>query len=292
MGGCSLSAMRTFHANPSDLQTIGFYILALIVIALVIPRSGRLWIKRRFKELDLLEKYFPILFTRWQAAIWGGSVLAVAFSWHFITSDWPPYVKLGMCVVALFFAGYYVWRTDHIRLLPKFVVLEAKIQPTETEKKHLMSTYIQIIPTCLSDALVYECRGRLLRVCHRYTENDEWEVTRMDSPLFLEWDYYGSKPMTLEPGIRQRLNVCFWSSESRFIVPAVKPLPSKFRVVFDSLGQFKFDIRMTAKDCSAVDVALIVQMDVSQKWDEPLVKLIRGGHSARELTGAIRISEV
>jgi hypothetical protein len=86
------------------------------------------WFKRRFKELDLLEEYFPLLFTRWQAAIWGGSVLAVAFGWHFITSDWPHYVKLSACVVALFFAGYYVWRVDHIRLKKKIDITRLRVQ--------------------------------------------------------------------------------------------------------------------------------------------------------------------
>ena len=284
--------MYTLHIRPSDIQTIGFYACVVIFLALIIPPSGRRWVKRRFKEWDFMEDYFPLLFTRWQAAIWGGSVLAVAFSWHFITSDWPPYVKLATCVVALFFAGYYVWRTDHIRLLPKFTVQEAKIQPTETNQRDLMNLFIQIIPTCLSDALVYECRGRLLRVCHRYAEDDDWEVTRMDAPLFLGWDYYGSEPMTLEPGVRQRLNVCYWNNGSpRIIVPAVEPLPSKFGVVFDRLGQFKFDIRMTAKDCSPVDIAVIVQLDL-REWNKPLVKLISGGHSVRELAETIRISEI
>ncbi len=85
------------------------------------------WFRRRFKELDLLERYFPLVFTRWQAAIWGGSVLAVAFGWRFITSDWPYPVKLTACVVALFFAGYYVWRADHLRLERKLEIVHLRI---------------------------------------------------------------------------------------------------------------------------------------------------------------------
>ena len=88
------------------------------------------WFKRRFKELDLLEQYFPLLFTRWQAALWGGSVLAVAFGWRFITSDWPYPVKLTACIVALFFAGYYVWRADHVRLIPKLRIVGTRFQDT------------------------------------------------------------------------------------------------------------------------------------------------------------------
>jgi hypothetical protein len=88
---------------------------------IILSKIGE-WFKRRFKELELLEEYFPVLFTRWQAAIWGGSVLAVAFGWRFITSDWPYPVKLTACVVGLFFAGYYVWRADHLRLEKKIAI--------------------------------------------------------------------------------------------------------------------------------------------------------------------------
>jgi nitrogen fixation protein len=91
------------------------------------------WVKRRFKELDYLEEYFPLVFTRWQAALWGGSVLAVAFGWRFITSDWPPYVKLTACIVALFFAGYYIWRADHVRLKQRIAV--TKVIPQSWEDK-------------------------------------------------------------------------------------------------------------------------------------------------------------
>jgi hypothetical protein len=217
-----------------------------------------------------------------------GVIFCIFTLWYPPALIWFVTYSLTVC----FMTGYYLWRENYIRLQPKFTVIEAKIQPTETEQKHVMNMFIQIIPTCTSDAPVYECRGRLLRVCHRYADTDDWEVTRMDSPLFLEWDYYKSLPMTLEPGIRQRLNVCYWSSESRFIIPSVDPLPSKFRVVFDRLGDFKFDIRMTARDCKPVDIALIVRIDVTQAWNEPIVKLISGGHSVRELSEAIRISQV
>jgi hypothetical protein len=268
------------HVNPSDIQTIGFYLSVIVFVVLVIPKSGRRWIKRRFQELDFLEKYFRILFTRWQAAIWGGSVLAVAFSWHFITSDWPPYVKLTMCVVALFFAGYYVWRTDHIRLTPKFVV--TKLCPpneTDTEDTNQTNLFIQIIPECLSDAPVHGCRARVLQVSKRFENEDEWRLTTMDSPLFLEWDYYGACEFTLEPGIRQRLNICWWSNRSRLIIPSVNPLPSKFRNVFNDFETFKFDIRFTAREAEPVDVSVLVSLR-NRGWNNPIISLVQGPGNA------------
>jgi len=265
-------------------------ILSVLLLNKQVSKSIRLF--REGFDGHLLWVYWGLFKEKAWDIFWGPTMLGIIFG---IFTLWYPPALIWFCIYLLtvfFMTGYYLWRDYYIRLQPQFTVLEAKIQPTETEQRDEMNIFIQIIPACLSDALVYECRGRLQRVCHRYLEEDEWEVTRMDSPLFLEWDYYGSKPMTLEPGIRQRLNVCSWSKSRKFIVPAVKPLPSKFRIVFDRLGQFKFDIRVTAKDCKPVDVALIVQMDVTQAWDEPTVKLISGGHSVRELAGTIRISEV
>jgi hypothetical protein len=37
------------------------------------------WVKERYQQLDLLPKYFSLLFTNWQALLWGSSVLAVAW---------------------------------------------------------------------------------------------------------------------------------------------------------------------------------------------------------------------
>jgi len=109
----------------SLIEKIGIVVLVTVIVLLISIRRGRSWAGRRFRELDHLEEYFPLLFTRWQTALWGGSILAVAFSWHFVTSDWPPYIKLIAVFVALFFAGYYVWRADHVLLQQK---IEVKIR--------------------------------------------------------------------------------------------------------------------------------------------------------------------
>jgi hypothetical protein len=259
-------------------------------VAFVVMRSFFAWTTRQFQKLLLLPDYFRALAKEWLNILFGETLVGVAFLLWWSLANPPNLRLIPAFIAAMFVAGYYAWRAEHIRLMPKFTIREAKIQPTETESSTEMSMFIQIIPTCLTDAPVFECRGRLLRVCHRHGNDDDWEVTRMDAPLFLGWDYYGSGPMTLESGIRQRLNVCFWSQSLRFIIPAVEPLPSKFRVVFDNPGQFKFDIRVTAKDCAPVDVSLVVELGL-RKWDDPVVKLVSGGHTVRELGGTIGITE-
>lgn len=141
------------------------------------------WFKRRFKELDLLEKYFPLLFTRWQAAMWGGSVLAVAFGWHFITSDWPYPVKLSACIAALFFAGYYVWRADHVRLQQKIEVVRVRTHSYPHNAGGEGTQYYFEIVNKSEAATIHGVRVQLMEVIPEI-ENRDW----FPIPLHLKHD--------------------------------------------------------------------------------------------------------
>ncbi len=247
------------------------------------------WLKGRFYTYDLVGDYFiAVKSTGWDL-LWGASIPSIAYCLWWFKSVPPWWVTMIFLLALVFVSGYYLWRADHVRLMPQFAVKSAVIQPTETESPEVMNMFIQIIPECLTEAPVYECRGRLLRVCRRFTDNSEWAITPMDAPLFLGWDYYGHGPFTLEPGINQRLNVCWWRSDQKFIIPSVEPLPSKFRVVFSSGDTYKFDIRITAKDCSPVDISVTVNLGL-RKWDDPIVTLSEGGHSATKAGRVIGIS--
>jgi hypothetical protein len=232
------------------------------------------WFKRRFKELDLLDKYFPLLFSRWQAALWGGSVLAVAFGWHFITADWPYPVKVSACVAALFFAGYYVWRADHVRLLPQLSVGGVVVQETPTSPTGgRRAAFVQIELICKGDAPVEECRGHLLRVYKRFHGENEWTLTEMKERLDLQWSHKGCVPLTLYKSGGQNLNICSHGNEISIIMPAVSPLPLRWREVFDSTGSFRFDIEITAKDCAPVSASVSVSFD-DCKWNQPQVEIL------------------
>jgi len=222
-----------------------------------------------------LPEYFTAAASQMQNILWGALLPFVAWGIWFIVSNPPMWINATAIGLALFLAGYYVWRADHVRLLPKFEVSEVCAQVTETNDPHNPSLFIQVIVRCLTDAPVYECRGHLLRVSSRFNSEEKWQLTDMNAPLFLGWDYYGISPCTLEPGIDRRLNVCFWSSANSFIIPAVEPLPAKYKSVFDSSDTFKFDIKVTAKDCASVNVSVTVNVAL-RKWNEPVVELIQG----------------
>jgi hypothetical protein len=187
------------------------------------------WFRRRFRELDLLEEYFSLLFTRWQAVIWGGSVLAVAFGWRFITSDWPHFIKLSACVVALFFAGYYVWRTDHVRLIPKLELVSLHMIYTPTNVPNLQRRFVQVLVRCATESPLDNCRGQLLRIL-KWSQGD-WQPTLVDESLDLLWSNADIASVTLEPGNDKRLNVFFVDSATRNILPFAERMSMRLLLV-------------------------------------------------------------
>src|SRR6266446_5679176 len=82
----------------------------------VVPFPARCLVAkyRRFRQEHLVFQYFTLVATAWQALLWGGSVLAVAWGVRFIVGTWPEWVNWTAVLVA-FVAGYHVWRTDHVR---------------------------------------------------------------------------------------------------------------------------------------------------------------------------------
>jgi hypothetical protein len=97
----------------------------------------------------------------------------------------PRWAVVGWFIFVLFLAGYYVWRANHIRMIPKFKILDVvHCQETATEQPEEMKLYVQIVPQCLTDAAVEKCRGHLLRVHKRHTDDGEWILTQMNEPLF------------------------------------------------------------------------------------------------------------
>src|SRR5437899_3140008 len=92
----------------------------------------------------------------WQALLWGGSVLAVAWGVCFIVGTWPEWVNWTAVLVA-FVAGYHVWRTDHVRLIPQFEVKQFVEQSTPVlfgGRPIGTAIYFQLVPKCLTDANV------------------------------------------------------------------------------------------------------------------------------------------
>jgi hypothetical protein len=214
---------------------------------------------KKFWREHLLFQYFTLVFTRWQAALWGGSVLAVAFGWHFVTADWPYPVKVTACVTALFFAGYYVWRVDHVRLIPRLGIVGTRLQDTPVTKQIVAAggiveekildhrTFVQVLPKCLTDAPVYECLAHLQKV-QRFSDG-RWEDTDLDINLVLnsEKEQY--------PGSEHPINIFFVQHGTSRIRPNLwnADMPdAKFASIFKLNEQgstkFRFYIQVSYSD--------------------------------------------
>jgi hypothetical protein len=239
-------------------------------------------LSRSFKLLR--EGFDRLLWEYWLAfkdkaweVFWGPTVLGIVFGlvtlWY---SPARPWFLLYVLAV-VFLTGYYLWRTDHIRLIPRLRAKAVLLQETPTAFEHIRGIYVQVKVVCLTEASVSECRGHLVRVCKKdYPDQDQWEETEMNESVYLAWSLRGDKafePLTLEPGVEPRLNICHWASNSPQIVPAIDPLPNRAAQVFNSSGIFRFDIRITSKDCAPIDFSVSVTLD-RRRWNEPIVELI------------------
>jgi hypothetical protein len=199
---------------------------------------------------------------------WGAGVIGVvctAVTLYFTPSRWI----LGWVVAWVFLvAGYYTWRPYHIRLIPKFEVKQYVAQPTDTfgidGKKDGWSIYFQLLPKCVTDANVDECRGILTSIEMWDGLRNAWELVE-DEAMFLEWSNAAEKPITLYSGGENRLNVFLINNRDRQIMPSVVPFPFRFFTLFNQLGlrqikAIKFNVKVIAKECPAVSLVMKVQL--------------------------------
>jgi hypothetical protein len=233
------------------------------------------WTRTRLRKLafDLLPEYFPAIAKRWQELLWGESLLAVLWGIYFIVGTPPAWVNWMAIIIALFIAGYYAWRADHSRLKPKFKVEEIRFQKTPISGggPNAAAIYVQLVPTCLTDAPVYECQGHLLQVCRWSSNKNDWEPTEMNEPVHLAWSHGDGSPITLQPGVPRRLNVFYMCNVGeRRIMPAIDYIPLRAQSVFAVDDTFRFDIKVTARDCAPVDIRLRVRR--GDQWDRPVAE--------------------
>jgi hypothetical protein len=166
----------------------------------------------------------------------------------------------------MFVAGYYAWRADHTRLLPKLEVKDFTRQTTDTfgvdGRRNGWSEYLQLLPRCLTEANVEECRGLLTSIEMLDGFSNEWQSVE-EEVMFLEWSHGDASPITLYPHAEKRLNVFFMHSSNREIRPCVLPYPVRFITLFNQLElreikAIRFKIRLIARDCRAVGLTMKV----------------------------------
>jgi hypothetical protein len=235
----------------------------------------------RFRTFDLLPEYFRSVAAHWQDFLWGESIVAVAFTMWWLLGNPPAWAISVYLVSAMFVAGYYLWRRDHVRLMPKLELGDIRVVKTPTRETVGPVTrpgadrvVAQLEVKNTTEVIVDDSRGYLVRVW-RWSDTG-WISTEVDEPLELLWSTIDEPSRALYPGIPQRL--CIFAIDDvadRYVYPWAKALQLRMLDVFKQAGPatFKFDISVRARDCLPIDIALRVQM--GETWDAPVVELIR-----------------
>jgi hypothetical protein len=107
-------------------------------------------------------------------------------------------------LVAFLFAGYYVWKADHIRLMPGLKVTSIRHQPTpvlnsDTRTMAWNRPYVQLVVECQNEVPVY-ADGTLLRIMQWDREKDDWKETVMNEATTLEWSHEKLRRFWLNQG--------------------------------------------------------------------------------------------
>ena len=212
------------------------------------------WLVGRAPTLDLLPEYWRAVAEHWNSIVWGTSPIAIILFAIWLSIAVPPMPLLITAFIwASLVAGYYAWRADHVRLLPRIgfapeVFIETREARTINTGTIYPVNYVQLLPRCLTESAVENCRGHLLRVF--VWSGQGWEPTPLNEPLDLIWSYRDSNPITLEPGIGQRLNLLAVTSNDVTLQAAQTPVVA--RNIFTINRDILFEVRVTGKNCPAI----------------------------------------
>jgi hypothetical protein len=236
------------------------------------------WFKRRFTSFDLLPEYFTAAAKEMQNVLWGALLPFVGWGIWFIVSTPPAWVNWMAVLLAVLLGGYYTWRADHIRLLPRFEVKRFHVQHTPANLGRFVIVQLEL--ACTTEAVVEECQGWLLAIKHKYPEGSgvesvKWEETAINEPLVLQWSISDSyDPVSLHPGVLKRLNVfSFYGDLPHPFVPQIRAegVPLRFLDVLTRQGSFRFEVLIRAKDCAPRHASL--EYTPGEEWDKPNVCL-------------------
>jgi hypothetical protein len=142
--------------------------------------------------------------TGWEI-FWGPTVFGIAFGiytiWHSPARTW----FLVYVLVVVFLTGYYLWRVNHVRLIPQIKLTQlftVSVPPESPEQK-----FAQILVEPVAEGIVDHCQGQLLRILKWSPRRGDWEVTLLNETTDLLWSGIDQREITIESGAPRRLNI-------------------------------------------------------------------------------------
>jgi hypothetical protein len=234
------------------------------------------WILQRQPKLDHARDYWDTLVKQWNEHLFETtSPVGVAFIVWWITGS-PP-VTFVLCVLVWVFllAGYYAWREEHERLIPKMRFANPAFcfhdQSTDEAEER---RYLQVLLESLSDAPVNGCHAYLQRIMQ--WGGSGWVATQYDHAMGLTWSFQKQfaeiETRTLYKKVDQRINVAFVTSSFKF---GIETTPQNMAIKSLDMGIFRFDIHVVAKDCAPLDLSLRVELGITAgqefTWKDTLI---------------------
>jgi hypothetical protein len=176
---------------------------------------------QRLKTFSLFWEYLRAASQHWQEILGGTSLPLLIWTVWFVVGNPPTWINWTVVLLTVLIAGYFVWRADHIRLMPKLKISGTTFQDTPVTRSGVIDdrrTFVQLLPECLTESPVYECVAYLQRIERQIGEN-QWEEIALDKNLVLGWS---EEKVELHPEAEKPLNVFFISHNTNQLIPSLK----------------------------------------------------------------------
>lgn len=132
---------------------------------------------------------------------------------------------------------------------------------------------IRVLPVCLIDASIVNCRGHLNGVYRRVAETDKWSSTILIDRLFLKWSTIDATHISIHPGTRQYLDIGAIDEDGDFVL-FVHDFQWRGTSLFRTGGLFRLDVVITGLRDEEVLAQCSIQLKQTEQWDRPELRVL------------------
>jgi hypothetical protein len=215
-------------------------------------RQFRARLIAQFERLLSIPEYFPALAKEWLNILFGETLLGIAFLIWWALGAPTNHALIVTFVIAMFLAGYYAWRADHVRLQRRIKIAGVFMHdwsvPQDKRGTGFSARAWFFTVVNESDAVTIEDVNVQLRAISPEVPTLNWLPIHLhlkhDNPAKAE-DYRQS--FSLHPGEPRSVDfVSALEGDNRFTVEHTVPAVNK-SVPFDTEGH-RLQVMVTAKD--------------------------------------------
>jgi hypothetical protein len=227
---------------------IPYIVVGIMLVGLLAFRKGREWLKGRFRTFDFLPEYFEAMRLQFSDVFWGVGVGAgVPYIIYAIYSQFAsptPLVNWVAIIGAVFLAGYYLWRADHVRLQKKIEVTNVRTH-SWTHRGGGTQYYFGVINKSEAET-IHDVRVQLMEIIPEI-ENHDW----LPIPLHLQHDNPLSGVLTqsfdLHPREPRNIDLFTTSNSTGNRIAQVAPSVSEVQLFVPISERCRFRVMVNAE---------------------------------------------